>query len=190
MSQFLPPPRWALRKAAPGDRAAAARAWRDGVLRTNWEPFALVYAELKLDAPPREWAETHGWRASWWAWFWNADRVFLGHMLESDEHFELALAESDVELYLPKAEHTLSADDLWQLDTMYEATEDQGAGRRPSRWGELVAALREIRRAVEAGVVVKVDGRTLSSWGAFYAWAHERYGALEDGYDDWIGDDR
>ena len=53
----------------------------------------------------------------------------------------------------------------------------------------LVEELREIRRAVEAGVAVKVEGKTLRSWGAFYDWAHGRYRALEDGYDSWIGDD-
>ena len=50
---------------------------------------------------------------------------------------------------------------------------------------------REIRRAVEAGVVVKVEGTqtVLKTWQSFYDWAHGRYHMLEDGYDSWIGDD-
>ena len=56
--------------------------------------------------------------------------------------------------------------------------------------GVLVAGLREIRRAVAAGVVVYVDGKTLRSFGSFYNWAHGRYDALEEGYDSWIGDDK
>lgn len=88
---------------------------------------------------------------------------------------------------LPATGYTLSAEKLAELDALYAATGDDG---RPSRWGELVAALRDIRRDVEAGVAVTVEGRTLRSWGSFYDWAHRRYHALEDGYDDWIGDDR
>ena len=54
-----------------------------------------------------------------------------------------------------------------------------------ARWSRM----REIRRAVEAGVVVEIDGRKLKSWASFYDWAHGRYHMLEDGYDSWIGDD-
>jgi hypothetical protein len=53
-----------------------------------------------------------------------------------------------------------------------------------------VESLREVRRAVEAGVVVHVDGKQLTSFDSFYSWAHGRYHALEDGYDSWIGDDK
>jgi hypothetical protein len=39
-------------------------------------------------------------------------------------------------------------------------------------------------------VVIRVDDtHTLHTWQDFYAWAHGRYHALEDGYDRWIGDD-
>ena len=57
-------------------------------------------------------------------------------------------------------------------------------------WRWLVESLREIRRAVEADVVVEIDGQQLKSFGSFYTWAHGRYHVLEDGYDPWIGDDR
>jgi len=54
----------------------------------------------------------------------------------------------------------------------------------------LVEDLREIRRAVEAGVAVTVEGEgLLLNWQGFYRWAHGRYHMLEDGYDKWIGDD-
>ncbi len=60
----------------------------------------------------------------------------------------------------------------------------------PTSWGSLVEALRAIRRAVEAGVVVHIEGeQPLLSWQHFYQWAHGRYHMLEDGYDTWIGDD-
>jgi hypothetical protein len=53
-----------------------------------------------------------------------------------------------------------------------------------------VEALRELRRAVEAGVALQVEGGPdLRTWQEFYAWAHGRYHMLEDGYDPWIGDD-
>ncbi len=59
---------------------------------------------------------------------------------------------------------------------------------RSFRW--LVEDLREIRRAVEAGVVVQVEGATLTSFNSFYSWAHGRYHLLEDDTNTgWIGDD-
>lgn len=82
---------------------------------------------------------------------------------------------------------TVSAERLQELDWLYAQRSPSG---RPTEWGGLVDALREIRRAVEAGVVVEVDGRTLTSFATFYTWAHGRYHMLEDGYDRWIGDDR
>ena len=91
-----------------------------------------------------------------------------------------------------RREHTLTLARLKELDALYEETEDMGVlGRRPTRWGTLVEELREIRRLVEEGVTVKVEGTqtVLKTWQGFYDWAHGRYHALEDGYDKWIGDD-
>ena len=86
---------------------------------------------------------------------------------------------------------TLSQEQLEELDSLYNETVDMGVlGRRPTRWGELVAELRTYRRAIEAGSVVEVDGTALRSVGNFLKWAHTRYHALEDGYDSWYGDDK
>lgn len=84
---------------------------------------------------------------------------------------------------------TISVEKLRDLDALYDARSPSG---RPTDWGTLVEALREIRRSVEAGVKVKIEGTDtiLTTWQDFYAWAHGRYHALEDGYDKWIGDDR
>ncbi len=89
-------------------------------------------------------------------------------------------------------EHTLTIEKLKELDALYTETEDMGClGRRPTRWGTLVEELREIRRVVEAGVNVRIEGTqtVLNTWQSFYDWAHGRYHTLEDGYDSWIGDD-
>ena len=84
-------------------------------------------------------------------------------------------------------EITISAERLKEFDDLYAERSESG---RPVGWGSLVAELREIRRAVEAGVVVNVEGAgPMRSWQAFYDWAHGRYHALEDGYDEWIGND-
>ena len=196
------PPRWAMNTAKPGDRDAAARAAQRGTLKTNWDVLRvgnwleLSYAELtedgrllppeasqKIDGPPKDWAKAQGWPTPWFSF----RSAFLAKMLESDENFDLAVTESGVKVYFPKEEHSLSENDLKEFDAMYEAT-DRG-GRRPTRWRYLVEALREIRRAVEAGVVVRVEGKTLRDFDSFYTWAHGRYHALEDGCDSWIGDD-
>ncbi len=85
------------------------------------------------------------------------------------------------------AEHMISTEDLRALDALYEARSPSG---RPTSWHALVEELRQIRRAVEAGTVVQVEGdATLRTWSEFYAWAHGRYHMLEDGCDPWIGSD-
>jgi len=55
----------------------------------------------------------------------------------------------------------------------------------------LVEELRKIRRQIESGMVVKIEGTqsTLTNWNEFYEWAHDRYSILEDAADKWIGDD-
>jgi hypothetical protein len=91
-----------------------------------------------------------------------------------------------------RSEHTLTIEELKELDAMYEEREDMGIlGRRPTSWGPLVEELRRIRRLVEAGVHVRIEESqtVLKTWGSFYDWAHGRYPALEDGSDHWIGDD-
>jgi hypothetical protein len=100
-------------------------------------------------------------------------------MLENDANFALALTDSGLEITIPKQTYTLSDETLKKFDQAYE----------DHQWNWLVERLREIRRVVEAGVVVTVDGETLKSWSDFYTWAHGRYHVLEDGADKWIGDD-
>ena len=89
-------------------------------------------------------------------------------------------------------EFILTTEMIQELDTLYEQREDMGVlGQRPTCWGILVEELRKIRRLVETGVTVKIEGTqiALNSWQGFYEWAHGRYHALEDGYDAWIGND-
>ena len=84
-------------------------------------------------------------------------------------------------------EHMVSAEELSALDAMYAARSPSG---HPTSWRALVEELRQIRRLVEAGTVVQVEGgATLRTWSEFYNWAHGRYHMLEDGCDPWIGDD-
>jgi hypothetical protein len=76
---------------------------------------------------------------------------------------------------------------LVELDELYAARDASG---RQTSWSVLVARLREIRRAIEAGEVVAVhDGLKLASVLDFHTWAYGRYKLLEEGCDSWIGDD-
>lgn len=89
-------------------------------------------------------------------------------------------------------EHIITSEMLMDFDAWYEETEDMGVlGRRHKSLGTLVEELRKIRRLVESGVRVKIEGTqtVLITWQDFYDWAHGRYHMLEDGYDRWIGDD-
>jgi len=124
-----------------------------------------------------------GWPAPWLGF----DEAFLARMLKDEASFDRALEDSGIEVHVPRQECTISAEQLQGLDGLYEERSESG---RPVSWGSLVEELRGIRRAVEAGAVVKIEGgQSLRTWQDFYAWAHGRYHALEDGYDKWIGDD-
>lgn len=108
-------------------------------------------------------------------------------MLETQENFELAMEKSGIEIQVPRQTYTISSETIGELDALYQERSSTG---RPSRWGTLVEELREIRRAVEAGVLVEIEGeQPIVNWQDFYRWAHGRYHMLEDGYDKWIGDD-
>ena len=75
---------------------------------------------------------------------------------------------------------------------LYEDAEDITPAMKWRRlWGVLVEELRTMRRLVEAGVTVKIEGTqtVLTTWQDCYEWAHGRYHKFEDGFERWIGDD-
>lgn len=170
-----PIPSWALKLATPEDRDAAQRARQHNRMIITWPD----------SKPPKAWARRQGWPTPWFAF----ENAFINKMLESDASFELALKESGIKIHIPLETYTITADELKEFDELYDL---RGTHGRPSSWGALVEGLREIRRAVEAGVEVKIEGTNtvLRSWSGFYEWAHGRYHMLEDGYDSWIGDDK
>ncbi|MBI5933937.1 MAG: hypothetical protein HY867_09535 [Chloroflexi bacterium] len=92
---------------------------------------------------------------------------------------------------MAEKEYIITVEMLKELDELYENTEDITPQlKRHPDWGILVEELRDIRRRIEAGVTVRIEGTdtALTDWSGFYEWAHGRYHALEDGYDRWIGD--
>jgi hypothetical protein len=165
-------PTWALEAATPPDRARTQRASDNGTIQITWPANKVI----------REWAKQHGWPTPWFGF----KDAFIRKMLDSDDNFALAVNQSDIQVVIPIERYTVSEEQLREFDALYE---ERGESGRPTGWGILVAGLREIRRLVEAGIIVEVDGRTLKSFGSFYNWAHGRYHMLEDGYDSWIGDD-
>lgn len=167
-------PDWAMRTARPGDYHLVRESQRRGALQVWWPDLRTL----------REWARRAGWPAP----SLGFEAAFLAKMLENAPNFDLAAGGSAVEIRIPTQEHTIEAQELSELDALYT---ERPTGAQPPGWGLLVEELRQIRRAVEAGVVVRVENtHTLRSWQEFYAWAHGRYHALEDGYDHWIGDDQ
>lgn len=168
-------PTWAMRPATPEDRELAHRARSRGTMLVEWPDMKIL----------RAWARDHSWPAPRFGF----ENAFVAKMLETDEAFTEALTDAGVGLRIPQTEYVLSVEELKVLDALYEERSPDG---RPTSWGSLVDALREIRRGVEAGVTVKIEGTdtVLATWQGFYEWAHGRYHMLEDGYDKWIGDDR
>lgn len=166
-------PSWALRAATAEDWDFAQAAHRHGHMHITWPPAQAL----------RIWAKQQGWATP----FFGFEEAFIATMLESNEHFALAMEKSGLEISIPKQDYALSDENIRELDALYEERSSMGY---PNNWGGLVEKLRAIRRAVEAGVVVHIDGeQPMVNWQHFYQWAHGRYHMLEDGYDKWIGDD-
>jgi hypothetical protein len=162
-------PAWALRPAGPDDYAEAVAARDRDALYSN-------YGRLKN---PRAWARAQGWPTGLLGWSYG-EQNFINSLLESQAHYALALAKSGIELSIPAERYTIPQEELDKADKDYENGD--------FRW--VVDYLREVRRAVEMGVVVAVDGRELTTFDTFYSWAHGRYYALEDDtHSAWIGDD-
>lgn len=166
-------PTWALRTAGPDDYAGVCAAHQLGTMLVTWPDLRAL----------RGWAVLHGWPRP----HFGIKGAFMARMLENEANYQRAVRDSGVVMQIPSHDYTISPERLQELDGLYAARSPEG---RPTSWGWLVEELREIRRAVEAGVVVQVaDGPALHTWQDFYAWAHGRYHMLEDGYDHWIGDD-
>lgn len=166
-------PSWALRPVTTEDQGLAKDAHQQGRLQIKWPNINAL----------RSWAKQQRWPTP----FFGFEEAFIAKMLETQENFKLAIEKSGIEIQVPRQNYTISNERIRELDSLYEERSTTG---RPNRWGILVEALREIRRAVEAGVVVNVEGEeSILNWQNFYSWAHGRYHMLEDGYDKWIGDD-
>ena len=167
-------PSWAMKPVTSEDRKAAQHAYHKGRMQIiNPDRKAL-----------KAWAKQQGWPTPWFSF----EDVFITTMLENDEILTSALNESGIELLIPKKKVLLTAEMLKEFDELYDERSSQD---KPLGWGSLVEELREIRRTVEMGVKVEIEGTdtVLKSWQGFYDWSHGRYPLLEDGYDSWIGDD-
>lgn len=166
-------PAWALSNAEPEDYAALAARPRPDPELIRWPDVG----KLKI------WARQQRWPVP----FFGFKRAFVTRMLEDEDSFRRAVRLSGIVWVMPKAEHRLSAREVSDLDLLYQ---EPVAVQRAGSWRALVIGLREIRRAVEAGVGISIeDGPTLRSWQDFYSWAHGRYPGLEEGCDLWIGSD-
>jgi hypothetical protein len=166
-------PAWALRRATAEDYGIVQDLHSRGTMQISWPDRSAL----------RRWTRLHGWPTPWFGY----ETAFLAKMLESPMYFTQAIADSGIEIRIPQQEYTLTAARIQEYDSLYTQRSPSG---QPVGWGILVEELRELRRAVEAGVVVQVeDGPRIQTWQEFYGWAHGRYHMLEDGYDRWIGDD-
>jgi hypothetical protein len=159
-------PTWAVRKATSSDREEAAKAYKVGTAKIN----------IRNDASVRSWMKDKGWKRSWLF----LQESFIKQLFFSEENYRLALKDKVVEILIPKTMVTISEKRLNDIDQSY-------ADRS---FSYVVESLREMRRAVEAGVTIEVDGKELKSWNSWYTWAHARYHLLEEGSDEWIGDDQ
>jgi hypothetical protein len=166
-------PSWALKTAEPEDYPALAGGRRPDPDMIRWPDPAKLKA----------WARQQRWPLP----FFGFKRAFVDKMMESEDSFRRAVRHSGIAWVIPKSAHLLSAGELRDLDDLYR---EPAAEQRRGSWNALVIGLREIRRAIEAGVAITIEGGpTLRSWQAFYSWAHARYPGLEEGSDHWIGDD-
>jgi hypothetical protein len=167
------PPDWAMRPVEVEDRASMDKLLRRGLVEITWPEIKKL----------KRWAREHHWPAPWFGF----KQSFIAQMLENDSKFLMGVKNSGIKLSVPKKQVDFDAYQLRDLDELYMARNADG---RPRDWNLLVGELRMLRRAVEAGVALKVDeAHTLRSWQGFYTWASSRYPGLEEGCDSWIGDD-
>lgn len=159
-------PSWALRPANISEREKAADAHYRGKAK-------IVFKDRKKLKP---WMEYHGWKTSWF----NLEDAFYKELFSSDEYFQEALSEGVVEVFVPIVSYKFSENELAKIDESYKA----------QKWNWVVEDMREIRRAVEAGIIIEVDDKKLTSFSSFYEWAHQRYHLLEECADKWIGNDK
>lgn len=166
-------PAWAMRRAGAEDYGVVRASHGKGTLHITWPELKAL----------RGWARHHAWPTPWVGF----KEAYVTRMLDDEVNFELAIDDSGIELHVPRQDYAISAERLRELDALYEQRSPSG---HPTGWGVLVEELRAVRRAVEAGVVVRVEeAQPLRTWQEFYDWAHGRYHMLEDGSDHWIGDD-
>lgn len=156
-------PNWALRPATANDReyAREARSKLSGTF------------EFTDRKGLRGWMKGKKWKASWLL----LETSFFRNLFESDNNFQLALAEGIITIKLPKAAHQINKEHLDRLDKEY------GAGG----YDFMVEPLREIRRALEAEVGIEIEGKKMKSVSTFISWVNERYPLIEEGADEWFG---
>ena len=159
-------PNWALTEATELDWTSAKKAYQDQTAK-----IVLRHPEAL-----RSWMKGKGWKRPWLF----LQESFMKQLFASDENYRLVLREHIAEIRIPKKNVVISDKKLQSMDDDYDERS----------WGALVEELREIRRVVEAGTEVEIDGKKLNSFNSFYTWAHARYKLLEEGSDKWIGDDR
>ncbi|MBI1294858.1 hypothetical protein GC175_07855 [bacterium] len=136
-------PTWAMITATPADWPVAQKAHARRQMQIQWPDHKQV----------RTWAKHQRWPTP----IFGFEDAFVAMLLKTDENFSLGLT-SGIVLHLPRASYPISAEKLAELDALYAERSPTG---RPSEWGSLVEELREIRRAVEAGVIVTVEGVTV-----------------------------
>ncbi|MBK8505834.1 MAG: hypothetical protein IPL46_28765 [Saprospiraceae bacterium] len=159
-------PTWALRKATLSDRENAMHAHKKMAAKIVFSNRAFLV----------NWMKKWGWRRSWFF----PEESFYTRLFENDENYSLALSDQIVEVFIPKESYQITSKQLKEMDDDYAS----------QSWSWVVGALREIRRAIEAGVIIEVDDQKLKSVSGFYKWAHQRYHALEEAADKWVLDDR
>ena len=159
-------PNWALTRARFEDRIKVKKAFE----KRNAH---FVFKDRKK---LKSWMKSKKWRTSWLF----PEKSFYQALLANDENFQTALSENVVEILVPKSTYKVPEKEIEKIDQYYEQEE----------WDWAVECLREIRRAIDAGVVIKIGDQQFTTAGSFYTWAHKRYHILEEASDKWILDDR
>ncbi|HRV83393.1 MAG TPA: hypothetical protein P5275_00925 [Saprospiraceae bacterium] len=155
-------PNWALRKAQSPDLEFARKCMEKGHYKL----------ELPGNKATRHWMEERGWRRP----FFGLESSFLKQFLSDTEHFQAALKDQIVILWLPIERYVMSASELRDFDETYQ----------DRRFDAVVGGLKEYRYAIDAGVEVEIDFTKFTSSSTFYTWVHKRYPLLEEGADDWL----
>lgn len=153
---------WFLKKAGVDDYEKARKVLSDLDGKIEFRDRKNLYT----------WMKKSGWKPNWFF----VEQSFRKRIVEEEKRFRQAIAEKKATIMIPVDSYRCDNKYLEDLDQDYENGDYDG----------MVSSLSDLRRAIDAGVLVLIDGNSFDDSSKFYNWVHKRWHLLEECADKWI----